>query len=385
MLFRSAAGSIGYLAGNSGQSFQAVAVGTNAGQTNQSGIAVAVGSSAGANTQGQSAVAIGDNAAANTQGEYGVAVGSYAGNDSQGGFAIAIGYSAGYTSQGNDAVAVGDYAGGDQQGTNAIAIGLSAGSSNQGWWSTAVGLNADSYAPPPLQMSKHTVVPGFKSTDATPRPNGSVWVKTTSPNSGANFSVKKYTSAGTWEAQSAPLYMDNDAAITAIATNDDPSTIKTGAIYIQYDPSNNDTAGYKIYRWEGQVPLVVVGTATIPALSVNDTFTINGETVTITTATAAGFVSAVSAANITDVSAVVNADGSVSIEHALGGDLTLVDGTGSPLAGCGINTGTNSNWLTLTYEASRAEPTGVPAEDRRWYHNDFACCGNIGSNWHSRY
>ncbi len=236
---------------------------------------------------------------------------------------------------------------------------------------TALGMSAGSYAAPTLQLSKHTNVPAFKSTDATPKPNGSVWIKTSSPNSGANFSVKKYTTAGTWEAQAAPLYLDNDAAITALATNDDPSTIATGAIYVQYDPSGNTTGGYKLFRWEGQVPLSVDGTATSPSLSISDDFTINGTTVTITTATAAGFVSAVSAANIDNVTAVANADGSVSIQHALGGELVLVDGTGSPLAGCGINVGTNSNWLALTYEASQATPTGTPAEGRLWYDNNF--------------
>lgn len=236
---------------------------------------------------------------------------------------------------------------------------------------TALGLTAGSYAPPALQLSKHTSVPAFKTADATPRPNGAVWIKTTTPNSGANFSVKKYTSADTWEAQAAPLYLDNAAAITALATGSDPSTISTGTLYVQYDPSGNTTGGYKIFRWEGQVPLSVDGTATTPALSVSDTFTINGTTVTISTATAAGFVAAVSAANITNVSAVANADGSISIQHALGGELVLVDGTGSPLSGAGIATGTNSNWLELTYEASRAAPTGTPAEGRLWYDNNF--------------
>lgn len=249
---------------------------------------------------------------------------------------------------------------------------------------TALGLTAGSYAPPSLQLSKHTSVPAFKTTDATPRPNGAVWIKTSSPNSGANFSIKKYTSAGTFEALAAPLYLDNAAAITGIATNDDPSTIATGAIYVQYDPSGNTTGGYKVFRWEGQVPLSVDGTATTPALAINDAFTINGTTVTINTATAAGFVAAVSAANITDISAVANADGSVSIQHAKGGELVLTDGSGSPLAGCGLATGRNSNWLELTYEASRAAPTGEPAEGSLWYDNNL---GNVdimahdGTTW----
>lgn len=232
---------------------------------------------------------------------------------------------------------------------------------------TALGLTAGSYAPPAIQLTKHTSVPSWKSTDATPRPTGSVWVKTTSPNSGANIVVKKFTAAETWETVVAPLYADNASAITALAQNGDPSTISAGKLYVQYDPTGSSLAGYKIFRWEGSVPLTVAGTATTPSLAVSDTFTINGTAVTINTATAAGFVEAVSAANITNVSATANADGSVSIVHAKGGELVLADGTGSPLAGCGLNIGTNSNWLQLTYTASASEPTDDPAEGRLWY------------------
>jgi hypothetical protein len=232
---------------------------------------------------------------------------------------------------------------------------------------TALGLTAGSYAAPALQLSKHTSVPSWKSTDATPRPSGSVWVKTTNPNSGANIVVKKFTSADTWETVPAPLYANNTAAVTALAQNNDPSTISAGKLYVQYDPTGSTLAGYKIFRWEGAVPLVVTGTATSPALATSDAFTLNGTVVTLTGGTSADFVTAVSAANITDVSARINADGSISILHAKGGDVVLVDGTGSPLAGAGINVGTNSNWLQLTYTAKASEPTDAPVEDRRWY------------------
>ncbi len=67
---------------------------------------------------------------------------------------------------------------------------------------------------PALSVAPHTSVPAFKSTDSNPRPTGSVWLKTTEPNLGAKWSVKKWNdTTKLWETISAPLHTSNESAL----------------------------------------------------------------------------------------------------------------------------------------------------------------------------
>jgi hypothetical protein len=115
---------IGTNAGNSNQSFQAIAIGNNAGNINQGTSAVAVGAGAGLSNQGIGAIAVGNNAG-QTQGVTAIAIGSNAGQISQSSNAIAIGNFAGQSSQGVNAIAIGNNAGQISQVSNSIIINAS--------------------------------------------------------------------------------------------------------------------------------------------------------------------------------------------------------------------------------------------------------------------
>jgi len=114
---------MGYLAGNTSQTTQAIAVGSEAGYT----------------TQGTEAIAIGHNAGNASQSSYGVAIGSFSGSISQATKAVAVGGGAGYTTQGTEAIAIGFEAGNSSQGSGAIAIGYQAGYATQSLKSIAIG------------------------------------------------------------------------------------------------------------------------------------------------------------------------------------------------------------------------------------------------------
>lgn len=232
----------------------------------------------------------------------------------------------------------------------------------------ALHITEKTYYKPILTFSKHTQIPTYYNADATPRPNGSLWMKTTSPNFGAKFVVKKYDSvAGVWTTINAPLYANNTDAIEAYMGTGDASNIVTGVVYVQFDIDNDSTGTFKINYWEGEVPLVVTGTDTTPTVTSGDSFTINNITVTINASTTAGFIAAVSAANIPNVSARVASSGALEIVHALGEDLVLYDDNGTPLVDIGIAEGLTSNWSTLSYEASQGTPSDIPADDTLWY------------------
>jgi hypothetical protein len=66
---------------------------------------------------------------------------------------------------------------------------------NTGTILTDAGLTAGTYARPKIAQDPHYTVPAWKSSDTTPRPTGSVWVKTTSSNSGFLADVSTYSTA----------------------------------------------------------------------------------------------------------------------------------------------------------------------------------------------
>jgi hypothetical protein len=233
---------------------------------------------------------------------------------------------------------------------------------------TALFITEKTYYKPLLTFGKHTQIPLYYDTDANPRPNGSLWIKTTSPNYGSKFVVKKYDSvAGAWVTINAPIFVSNAAAITDYMGAGDSSDIVTGVVYVQYDVDGDSTGTFRVNYWEGEVPLVVTGTDVTPTVTSGDAFSINGTTVTIAASTVPGFIAAVSAANITNVTARQATSGAMEIVHALGDELVLAQVTNTPLAAVGIPVGTYSNWSTLVYEASLATPNDTPADDTLWY------------------
>lgn len=232
----------------------------------------------------------------------------------------------------------------------------------------ALSITEKTYYKPLLTFSKHTQIPEYYDTDGAPRPNGSIWMKTTSPNFGAKFVVKKYDSiAGTWDVINAPLFATNADAISDYMGAGNASNIATGVIYVQYDVDGDSTGTFRINYWEGEVPLVVSGTDLTPTVTSGDAFTINGTTVTIGASTVTGFITAVSAANIPNVFARQAANGALEIVHSLGDDLNLAEDTNTPLADVGIIPSSYSNWSTLSYEATEATPSDIPADDTLWY------------------
>ena len=252
--------------------------------------------------------------------------------------------------------------------TNDVVIGASTTDA----LATALGISKTTYYLPKLNFGKHTQIPSFFSTDSQPRPTGSVWIKTTSPNSGASVVVKKWDSANeSWLVQTAPVYASNSTAITGYVASGDASDIATGALYVQYDVSADTTATYRINRWEGNVPNTVTGTDITPVFTSGNTITINGTTVTLAGTAASDFVAAVSAADIDDISASVGSSGAITISNASGGEITLAEGNGTALADAGFTAGANSNWQVLTYTASTTAPTSTTDEGTLWYDTRF--------------
>jgi hypothetical protein len=113
---------------------------------------------------------------------------------------------------------------------------------------TTLGLTADTtYYAPGLQQSPNYVFPRWRATDATPRPTGSVWNKTTAQNLGTAMIVEKYsTPLGAWVTQAAPVYQNDWNANAALDATGGGKNIPAGTTYTQY---NVDPVASGVSAW----------------------------------------------------------------------------------------------------------------------------------------
>ena len=254
-----------------------------------------------------------------------------------------------------------------------------------------LGIRADTYFRPAVQQTSHTNVPRWKFTDSEPRPSLSVWVKTTSVNFGASFSVKRYNSlTGSWQLLSAPLYESDAAANKAFDPLRGGSGIPVGSTYVQYDVLQSNTLTYKVFDRLRTGITAVTGTELSPTLTIGDSFTIrfsfpNFETLTAPTTitlsgtTATSLVEDILSANLAYVGAQVEATGNVTIFHTAGGVIELEEVVGTPLDDAGITFANDfcragpgneiivSNWGVTDIIVSPNAPGANPATGTKWY------------------
>ena len=274
-----------------------------------------------------------------------------------------------------------------------------------------LGITAGTYYPPALTIAKHTNIPEYKISDTYTRPTGSVWIKTTTPNLGAKYVVKKWNNTTQlWESSSPSIYGSNNEAIFNMDKSGGGANLLAGDLYVLSNVAGDTKplATFKIYRRTGIAPTTITsskiiagsisaGTSTFTVastdnsqLAFNTAITVSG-TYTGAVADATVLAGAINNANIENVSATVNAQNKVTITHALGGEIKFVD-TDGVLTEAGItpfvdaNSGTPgvsyvqgtsgstnplqlqaSLWRVLTYTASDSEVTATTAEGTLWY------------------
>ena len=276
---------------------------------------------------------------------------------------------------------------------------------------TALGIVQDTYYATAISIAGHTSVPLYKAINPQPRPTGSVWIKTTSPNLGAVWNVKQYSSAtSAWTAVNAPIYATNHAAIYGLDSTGGGANIAEGAVYVQSNvaESVDPLATFKLYRKNGAGAVSATSAKVTSSTfgSGSSTFTLqatasgagalsNAETITWVptgaTTDADLLASAINAKGITNVGATVDSQNRVVISHALGGDIRIVDTDGlidnafTPFDAAVASSTTNlyyvpgtdvstspkefmiTHWKVLTYTASSTAPTTTPADGALWY------------------
>jgi len=256
-------------------------------------------------------------------------------------------------------------------------------------------IDAGTYNAPAVGYSSHTQIPNWFTGDASPRPNGSIWVKTTEFNLGAKWTVKKFNGeTRIFEVKDAPLYVGGEAALFGLDPVGGGVNIPVDTLFVDTNFDRNDEAKFKLmYR-------INTGSATasvvVPSVInfVNETVTIgetrsasaaiSSESFAVTTATTIEeFVTAIQNSALRNVTASFDPDlRRLTLSHTLGGEIHL---TGAAWQALGFAVGVSnvyaaptgvaatfriSNWKalsTLGYAVDSVEPTDTPADNTLWY------------------
>lgn len=323
-----------------------------------------------------------------------------------------------YTDGANDTV-------GDSSLSNAIVLGGTPGVL------TSLGLVTGTYYGPALQQTPHTQVPTWKTGNTITRPTGSVWVKTTEPNAGARWRVKRWSSATqAWGEISSPLYSSGHAALYYLDRSGGGVNLPINTVFVQTNSDEQsgfdaspETAVFRIWT------RAATGNTTIKSDVIDSQITgscsfqikefLRGElalsnaiTVSFTASgnstSAQIMATAINAAGFVHIEAAVTVDNEVIIFHKTGGDFRIVDGTGTPISdlfapfNVDTKTGTAnfyaapagssddyvaSNWVPLTirgFAASPAQPLQEPADGQLWYNpalGEVDIMVHDGSTW----
>ena len=245
-----------------------------------------------------------------------------------------------------------------------------------------LGITAGTYNGVKFLQAAHTSRPTWKTADEN-RPNGSVWFKTTSANSGANIVAKLYSSAsGSFSTVSAPLHATHHQAIFKLDAANGGTALSAGDLYTQFNITEQtidgqaDTTGnvgdFQLFRYEGG-KTVIQSKTTNPSFTANETFTVReslknqealdtAKTVTMisgdgsTLGDAEDFLTAFTTANFTNLVAekITTGEykGAIKITHKLGGEFRMNNTSGTPLDDAGFGTGSAHSYGGFTANSS---------------------------------
>ena len=269
-----------------------------------------------------------------------------------------------------------------------------------------LGLDMGAYAAPTVSADTYINVPAWRSSDSIPRPSGSVYLKTTALGNGANFIFKKYSQANkNWGTTlAAPLYQNEFDALYNLDPAGGGSGLTFGTVYVRYSVSSagvNFKPYYRAVQGATKVTGNIPNSAFVPGnqlrieISQPNTATTLSYTVTVTGTTTVDFVKNLLAANIPNLTVVIESSGAVTLGHRLGGTVALSNVAGSPLTTAGFTNSTPgvtainstlyvSNWQPLSYVYGYTEPYQAPETGKLWYYNsvtDADIMVNDGAGW----
>lgn len=269
-----------------------------------------------------------------------------------------------------------------------------------------------------VTIAPHFSYPTFDASTAT----GSVWVTTTVPTNGANWSIKLFNSSSqSFTSVTAPIFPSIVNANFVLDPVGGGKAIGVGTLFVEsnYDHLADDTANFKVWRKSATGATVITSTANavgaltatnytfvMRATSLTGTWSAN-EIVTVNTQvpnqTLGSLIpAAVSAVGLNSVTASFNDTTNIlTISHVDGGAIEFWDSDNTPIATF-FSPSTTANlfaaplgdfvqgndpfdfiatsWNPLSYEATPTAPFTVPADGTAWYDS---VVGNVDILYHN--
>jgi hypothetical protein len=247
----------------------------------------------------------------------------------------------------------------------------------------ACGIDNGTYNQPVVAYGTSAQMPLWTSSQTTPRPTGSVWIKIGTAGNGLYPSVSRYsTTTASWIAKNVTQNTSDWAQIAAVDSTGGQA-IPAGTVYGQYNFDGVlPTAPYYLWERIATGPTVVTCENTAPVFTTGGTLTVQVSvpgssalsseyTVTLSSgADAVDFVTAWSAAGIPNTIASVATDGAISLTHTQGGVILLNDIISNVSSGIIAEMG-----LTI------GTTTGVKYGTSHLYNwSNIACTGGTGTS-----
>jgi hypothetical protein len=248
---------------------------------------------------------------------------------------------------------------------------------------------------PTVSYASYTSPPAWRTSDAFPRPYGSVWFKTSATGNGANWGLKEYSSTlSSWESLSAPLYTSDTTAIQGLDFTSGGSGLPAGTTYVKYDTLGTNTGSFKPYVKNVTGVLKITGNVAggSATYSIGNSFTLevsipastvtSSATVTLSGTTADSLVGDILSVGLPNLNAAIESSGAISISHLAGGTIKITLGVGNPLSMAGLLADSKVQTITagsvylaspftaLTYTPSTTAPYSNPSDGVLWYYNN---------------
>jgi hypothetical protein len=276
------------------------------------------------------------------------------------------------------------------------------------------GITPGRFYSPQVAHASYVGVPNWRTTDVTPAPSGSVYIKTSVQGNGMNLSIKKYNAtAGTWTSLAVPVYSSSAEAIATLDVSGGGNGIAGGSVFARYYISNNrNLVGLRLMSRNDGPKTVVTGNSPSGNFTVGNSYTIQvtqlglstlaSATVSLSGTGVSDFVAstllALGQAGIDYVSAAVTSAGTITFTHQYGGEIVLNNVAGTPLTTAGFTTSTTgvrsdpattglvlSNWVPFgaagtfsggvavqPYTYSFYTPYQAPSDGTLWYYGSAA-------------
>jgi Phage tail sheath C-terminal domain len=208
-----------------------------------------------------------------------------------------------------------------------------------------LGITAKAYFNVEVKYGTSAQMPLWTKTQDSPRPSGSVWIKTSMTGAGMDLSLNQYNQAkGQFIAQTVNIYQTELYATYDLDTTGGQA-IPAGTIMASLNPQYISDAAMQFYYRNMSGPTVITGTVSNPDLTshIGETLKLavsvpgsslpsNTYYVPVTDGTLETFVINWAYQQIPNTTATITTDGLLQITHTAGGDIFIgtVNPTGTP-------------------------------------------------------